>query len=122
MGQEYRRKIRTLTQKRKEGDRERWEHLSTKYQEAMQRQDIGEMYSTLKHLGLEECAVPNSKRTLIPVETFEDHFQEIHEQRHENALADRMKARKLIRELATTSPQRNSADRLNVTPTNIAVG
>ena len=106
----------------REWDRERWEHLSTKYQEAMQRQDIGEVYSALKHLGLEECAVPNSKRTLIQVETFEDHFPEIHEQRHENGLADNIEARKLIRELATTSRQRNSADRFNVTPTNIAVG
>ena len=45
----------------------------------MRRQDIGEMYSILKQLGLRDYAVPNSKATVIPAETFKQHFQKVQE-------------------------------------------
>ena len=52
----------------------------------MRRQDIGEMYSILKQLGLRHYAVPNSKATVIPAETFKQHFQKVQEKREENGL------------------------------------
>ena len=55
--------------------------LLVKCEEAMRRQDIGEMYSILKQLGLRDYAVPNSKATVIPAETFKKHFQKVQEKR-----------------------------------------
>ena len=88
-----------------EWETEWWEALLVKCEEAMRRQDIGEMYSILKQLGLRHYAVPNSKATVIPAETFKQHFQKVQEKREENGLTEKIQSRRIIREFAQTTPE-----------------
>ena len=87
-------------QRLREWETEWWEALLVKCEEAMGRQDIGEMYSILKQLGLRGYAVPNSKATVIPAETFKQHFQKVQEKREKNGLTEKVQSRRIIREFA----------------------
>ena len=92
-------------QRLREWEKEWWEALLVKCGEAMRRQDIGEMYSILKQLGLRDYAVHNSKATVIPAETFRQHFQKVQEKREENGLTEKIQSRRIIREFAQTTPE-----------------
>ena len=92
-------------QRLRQWETELWEALIVKCEEAMRRQDIGEMYSILKQLGLRDYAVPNSKATVIPAETFKQHFQKVQEKREKNGLTEKNQSRRIIREFAQTTPE-----------------
>ena len=104
--------------KLKEWESEWWDQLLTNCEEAMQRQDVGEMYSILKQLGLRDNAVPSSEATTISAETFKEHFERVQEQRNENNLGEMLQARKLIKKCTAISDEgREKAKALSATPT-----
>ena len=100
----------------KEWEQEWWELLSH-CEEAMQRQDLGEMYSILIQLDLVDNKVPKSEATLISAETSKWHFQKVQEHLDENDLAEKIQVRWILRSNAKTSEEgRQAAKRLNITP------
>ena len=106
---ELREKLKTTRRKYKKKlktwENEWWNNLLKECEEAMLRQDIGEMYSILKQLGLRDQVIPNSESTLISAETFKEHFERIQEKRDENSLAQKVQARKIIRKFAKPSTE-----------------
>ena len=107
---EYKKKLKTW-------ENEWWNNLLKECEEAMLRQDIGEMYSILKQLGLRDQVIPNSESTLISAETFKEHFERIQEKRDENSLAQKVQARKIIRKFAKPSTEgQKAAQELNECP------
>ena len=107
---EYKKKLKTW-------ENEWWNNLLKECEEAMLRQDIGEMYSILKQLGLRDQVIPNSESTLISAETFKEHFERIQEKRDENSLAQKVQARKIIRKFAKPSTEgQRAAQELNECP------
>ena len=82
----------------------------------MQRQDLGQIYSIMKQLGLRDTKVPNSIATLVSAETFKQHFKKVQENRNENDLAENIQERQNFRNNTNTEECRQAAKCLKKTP------
>ena len=61
---------------------------------------MGEIYATLKQIGLRDYPVPNFKTTMVTAEEFRRHFQSVQEKRAESKLSESIRARKFVRQFA----------------------
>ena len=95
----------------RELEKEWWDEIIRRCEEASQRGDFGEMYSALKSLGGRNQKAAEGHN--ITTADFKEHFQQVSQDRYESGAKEIEEAVKGVRDLRETEKGREAGELLN---------